>query len=284
MNTRISILLLTLLAALAAGMYHVRAVRMQSRLQAGRVQLEAQILTFRREDEDSARQVATAEEDVQRIIADRANLARTLASVVQPSAVSGNTNTPTPAALNLAHVQNSDLREWQLQAYISEQRLRYARFLKRLALTSENLQTFDRIQGAYRQVTADPSQSAAARQQALQTRDDKLEVLFGDKYEQWQEAQRNEPARSVVAQIVQQTFQGSGALTTAQAEELESIVAQHRLPAAPGLGRNHAGYDWDQIVAEARPLLADQQQKDFLVAIEYRRASEQMSAMASKKP
>jgi hypothetical protein len=284
MNTRISILLLALLAALAAGAYHAWAVHTQSRLQADRVQLEAQAMTLRSKDEETARHVAAAGEDLQRLAADRANRIEAAASVAQSSAAFGNSNTPTPPAQNLGNVSKSDLLEWQVQAYISEQRLRYARLLKRLGLTSEDSHAFDRIQGAYRKLMVDPTQNAAARKQAAQTRDDQLKALFGANHEQWLEAQRNEPSRFVVSQIVQQTFQGSGALTTAQAEELEQIVAQHRLPASAAPGGNRGGYDWDQIAVEAQSILADQQQKDFLVAIEYRRASEQMSAMAAKKP
>jgi hypothetical protein len=285
MNTRTSILLIALLAVLAAGAYHVRAVHTQSRLQAGRVQMEAQAMTLRSADEDSARHVAAAEDDLQRLASDRESRTEAAAaSRAQSSAASGNDNIPTPTAQSVGNVPKSDLLEWQVQAYISEQRLRYARLLKRLGLAPEDLHAFDRIQGAYRKLMVDPTQNAAARKQAAQTRDDQLKALFGANHEQWVEAQRNEPARFVVSQIVQQTFQGSGALTTTQAEELEQIVAQHRLPASAAPGGNRSGYDWDQIAAEAQSILADQQQKDFLVAIEYRRASEQMSAMAAKKP
>jgi hypothetical protein len=283
MSARLSIRLLALLAALAAGIYHVSAVHRQAHLRVDRVQLEEQAMKLRSEDEDGAGLVAAAEEDLQRLAADRASRTEAAASVAQSSAVSGNKNTPTPPTQNVGNVPKSDLLEWQVQAYISEQRLRYARLLKRLGLTSEDSHAFDRIQGAYRKLMVDPTQNAAARKQAAQTRDDQLKALFGANHEQWLEAQRNEPARFVVSQIVQQTFQGSGALTTTQAEELERIVAQHRLQVSSAPGGRRGGYDWDQIVADAQSILADQQQKDFLVAIEYRRASEQMSAMAAAK-
>jgi hypothetical protein len=122
-----------------------------------------------------------------------------------------------------------------------------------------------------------------ARQQARQARDTQLQELFGANYDQWIEANRHEPARAIVAQIVQQTFQSSGALTTAQADELTRIVAQHRIPLSKQTGARQFHYDWDQIITDAHSLLADRQREAFITAIEYRRASEAMSAMAAKQ-
>lgn len=176
---------------------------------------------------------------------------------------------------------NPELRAWQVQAYVSDRRLRFAALLTRLGFTDEKRQAFDQIHAACQQVVLDETQPEAVRRQARETRDAQLKELFGARYEQWLEAERHDPARAVVAQIVQQTFQSSGALTTAQAEELTRLVAQHRLPPAKG-GGGMAGHDWDSIIADSQALLADRQREDFIAAVEYRRASEKMSAMAAK--
>ena len=109
-----------------------------------------------------------------------------------------------------------------------------------------------------------------------------LQQLFGGNHGLWLDANRNEPARAVVAQIVQQTFQCSGALTTAQADELTRIVAQHRI-AAPKQTGGGQQYDWDHILIDARSLLDHRQHDGFISAVEYRRASEKMSAITAKK-
>ena len=70
--------------------------------------------------------------------------------------------------------------------------------------------------------------------------------------------------------------------TSAQADELTRIVGQRRIPSA----KEPAGavrYDWDRIIVDARLLLADRQMEDFIAAIEYRRASEKMAALAAKR-
>jgi hypothetical protein len=169
----------------------------------------------------------------------------------------------------------------QLQAFVSEQRLRFTELLDRLHFTAENRQAFDRIHAAYQQVMLDDSKTDAARHQARETRDARLQELFGPNYDQWAEANRNQPARAIVAQIVQQTFQSAGALTTAQADELTRIVAQHRLSSQQTGGSQQ--YDWDRIITDAHPLLADRQREAFVTAVEYRRASEKMSAIAARK-
>lgn len=55
------------------------------------------------------------------------------------------------------------------------------------------------------------------------------------------------------------------------------------LPPVTGAGAGSAGYDWDRIIGDAHALLAERQREDFGTAVEYRRASEKMSAMAAKK-
>jgi len=44
---------------------------------------------------------------------------------------------------------------------------------------------------------------------------------------------------------------------------------------------NSNTYDWERIIADARTILAERQMEDFIAAVRYRRASDQMSAMAA---
>jgi hypothetical protein len=261
MNARLLILSAALVAAVAAGGYHW-ATRQ------------------RRLADETAGQVAVAESELQVLLAERTNRPTAVASLAPRSSPEG--GTPAPRPKPAVAPPNPELRSWQVQAYVSDRRLRYAALLTRLGFTDEKRQAFDQIHAACQRVLLDETQPEAVRRQARATRDAQLKELFGPRYEQWVEAEQNDPARAIVAQIVRQTFQSSGALTTAQAEELTRLVAQHRLaPAkgAAGLPRQ----DWDRIIADSQALLADRQREDFIAAIEFRRATEKMSAMAAKK-
>ena len=278
MKARLLLLSTALAAAVAAGGYHLKTSRARSRLEADLARAVSDAAEQRRLGDETARQVAVAEGELQVLLAARSN--RSTAASAPPSSPegAGPAARPTPAAAS----PNPELRAWQVQAYVSDRRLRFAALLTRLGFTDEKRQAFDLIHAACQQVVLDETQPEAVRRQARETRDAQLKELFGPPYAQWLEAERHDPARAVVAQIVQQTFQSSGALTTAQAEELTRLVAQHRLPSAKG-GGGMAGHDWDSIIADSRALLADRQREDFIAAVEYRRASEKMSAMAAKK-
>ena len=281
MNARSCLLLTALVAALAAGGYHWRAIHAQSRLESDVVRVVAETKAQRQQTTETSRQIATARDELQALLADRMNRGRPTTSPGLPA--SPPRATTTPLAKSAVLPPNPELRRMQVQAFVSDQRLRFAGLLKRLGFTSEKLQAFDRIEGACQQVILDHTQTEVARQQARQTRDAQLAELFGVHHDQWIDANRNQPARAIVARIVEQTFQSSGALTTAQADELTRIVAQHHIPPAKEAGVTQPRYDWDRIIADAGTILADRQKEAFVTAVEYRRASDKMSAMAAKK-
>jgi hypothetical protein len=230
--------------------------------------------------EETSRQVAAAQIELEAMLSARGSQPGRPSS---PDRAAPTSSTATSRTKSAVVPPGPELRRLQVQTFVNEQRLRFAELLKRLHFTSEDRQAFDRIHGAYQQAMVDNTQTDAARQQARQARDTQLQELFGANYDQWIEANRHEPARAIVAQIVQQTFQSSGALTTAQADELTRIVAQHRIPPSKETGARQFHYDWDQIITDAHSLLADRQREAFITAIEYRRASEAMSAMAAKQ-
>ena len=281
MNARFLMLWAALTAAVAAGGYHWKTTNTRSRLETDRAHVLNEVAEKRRLTDETSRQVAVARSELQALLADRMNRLGSAASTgLRSSAGNG---TPTPRPKPAVVPPNPELRRLQVQAFVSDQRLRFAALLNRLGFTTEKLQAFDRIQGSWQQVMLDDSQPEAVRQQARTTRDAQLRELFGPHYEFWVDANRNQPARAIVAQIVQQTFQSSGALTTAQAEELTRIVAQHRVPPSIEAGAGQPSYDWDRIISDAQSILADRQREDFIAAIEYRRASDKMAAMAAKK-
>jgi hypothetical protein len=173
------------------------------------------------------------------------------------------------------------VRTLRVEAFVSEQRLRFAAFLRRTGLSAEQLIRFDAINTVYQETIADPAASRQARDAAAERRESELRALFGASYAHWQEENAMRPAIDVVTRIVQQTFQSSGALTAAQADELTRIVARHanaRVQSGPYQPR----YDWDRVVEEAGGLLTAQQLTDLQTAIEYRRASDEMNAIASR--
>ena len=171
----------------------------------------------------------------------------------------------------------------QVQAFVSEQRLRFGGLLKRLDFTVDQLQAFDRIQAACQQVMVDPTRTATERAQAAQSRDAALEDLFGGSFDRWREANRTEPAGAVVAQIVQHAFQGAGAFTPAQVEELSRLVGEHRLARADGDRKASPRYDWDAIIAGSAKILTETQREHVTTAIEFLRTSDEMAAIAAKK-
>ncbi len=281
MRARFMIFSVTFAISVAAGAFHWRAQRTQAALESDRGHLLAAISEPRRLADQDARRAAAAQRDVQTLAAERAgrDATRSASSAATTTARAA----ASPAPKSAAVVTNPELRRWQVQAFVSDQRLRFVALLRGLGFTPEKLQSFDRIVGDCQLVQLDDSQPAAIRQHAREKRDAQLKELFGENHDRWLEANRNEPARAMVNRIVQQTFQGSGALTTAQADELTRIVAQHRLPPAKEAGGGQTRYDWDRIVSDAHSILAERQQQDFAVAVEFRRVSEKMSAIAAGK-
>lgn len=275
MNARFLLLSAALVAFVAAGAYHWTTTRAQSRLEAESASQSRDASAQRQLTDELSPQLAAAQAELRTLLSARAN------RPASPPARSAG-NPPAPRATPEV-APNPELRALQVQAYVSEQRLRFTALLTRLGFTAEKLQAFDRINEACQQAILEESQSEAARQQARATRDIRLQELFGPHYDDWLEANRHQPARALVAQIVQQTFQSSGALTTAQADELTRIVAGHRLDPAAAGSPGQSGYDWDRIISDSQTLLADRQQEDFIAAVEYRRASEKMSALAASK-
>ncbi len=303
MKTRFLLWSLTAVVLSAAALFHIRASGQQAQLEAAALRertaaLETQRQISASEEKSAALRKQIAARTTER---DRANSSATkstdnVAAATSPastsaSAIPGTTNGNAPASSTApapasnaapALVLSAELRQMQAQAYVSEQRLRLAALLKRQNFDATQLREFDRILTDYQLSLLDETRvTAADREQALKLRDERLRPLFGSAFDQWTAATQNEPARLLVSQLVQQTFQSSGALTTDQASQLTNIVQARRTPASkdPTAPR----YDWDAILADARPLLAPRQLEDLTTALRLRRTNEQMSAMAKKK-
>lgn len=279
MNTRVLLLSLAVAAGAAAGFHHWKTQHAQARMAMEVVRLQAEAAETRRLTDDTFRQVADARDELQALLAAHANRSVSHA----PAATGASPADGTPSPKKVATAPSEELRRLQVQAFVSNQRLRFGALLKRLGFTPEQLQKFDRIHAAYQYALLESPQPEGARQLALETRDAALLELFGAASDQWIAANREQPARAIVEQIVQQTFQGSGALTASQADELTHIVAQHRLPPSKETDPASASYDWNQIIAAARSILADRQMEDFVTAIDFRRTVEKMAALAAKK-
>lgn len=168
----------------------------------------------------------------------------------------------------------------RVQTFVGEQRMQFAALLHRLSFAPAQRQAFDRIQEEFHTAMLDGNLAASGRELARNARSAALLELFGANHDAWLEANRQQAARAIVDQIVHQTFPSSGALNAAQADELTRIVAQHRLP--PSNAGGSGGYDWERIVHDAHTVLADRQLGPFTAAVNFRRASDQMSAMAAQ--
>lgn len=260
-------------SVLAAGWYHRHARQSGWREAAERHRLETAIA-------DTQAEIRAAREKRLALARDIAMSNR--APIPPPAADAASGSSARPSAKPAITNPSPELREMQVRAFVSEQRLRFAATLKRLAPDARKPGEFDRIQRDYQQALLEESQTAAGRQQARETRDAELKELFGPDYEQWAEANRTDPARGVVTEIVRITFPSSGALTTTQADELTRIVDRHRV-SEKAKGGGQARYDWDAIIEQGGAVLDPQQKDDFAAAIRFRRASEEMSALAASK-
>ena len=199
-----------------------------------------------------------------------------------PASASASTSASAPQLPAALARSSPELRELRVRAFVSEQRLRFAATLKRLAFDARKLSEFDHILSECQETLFDESATEADRKQARQTRDARLKELFGPDYDQWVDANRNNPSHTMVTEIVRQTFQGSGALSTRQAEELTKIFGAHRVTAETAKA-GQARYDWDAIIADADSVLDPHQKEDFATAIRFRRVSDQMSALSAPK-
>jgi hypothetical protein len=275
MRTRFLCWMVTGVAVVAAGWYHRHASQEQARAGVEQRRLEAVA-------SDGQRQIQTTREEISALERAMANSTFPPSAPEASDAVVAATISPSPAPTPKPVTQHAtpEFRELQVRAYVAEQRLRFATTLKRLAPDARNPGEFDRILSEFRQTMLDESQTDAGRQQARKTREARLKELFGPDYEQLVEANRNNPAHTIVTEIVRQTFQGSGALTTKQADELTRIVGAHRVTAAKA---NQPRWDWDAIIADAGGVLDSRQIDDFATAIRFRRVSDQMSALSAPK-
>jgi hypothetical protein len=274
MNARWLLISAATIAASAAALYHRQAARVQSQLEKDTQHLRSEIAEARRLSGQTERDIATLRVELQALTAARS--APSPAAVVRTTAAVAPAAPPAKAAVVPL---DPELRQLQVQAFVAEQRLRFGALLKRLGFGPEELEAFERIQNEYRQATLDDAVAEGERQQAVQRRNAQLKELFGPAYDQWAEANRVHPARVVVDQIVQQTFQSSGALTSVQADELTRIIGAHRSQE----GRGQVRYDWDNIIADAGTILNAPQTEAFAAAIQFRRATEKMTAMAATR-
>lgn len=207
-----------------------------------------------------------------------ANAARSKVPASAPRSDPSTASTPSP---RVPAAPDPEIRRLRVQTFISEQRMQFAALLHRLGFTPAQWQAFDRLQGEFYHAMLDEKRDAAGRQVARDARSAALRELFGSNHDAWLEANRQQSARAIVDQIVHQTFPSSGALNAAQADELTRIVAQHRAKGPANARPDAADYDWGRIMDDARTVLADRQMEDFTAAVSYRRASDQMSAMAA---
>ncbi len=275
---RVILLALSAVAITAAMVFHGHTREQGLQLEAERTLASKDLVDTRRRTAEVVKQVSAAKEALQTSL--KAQTKRSATN--KKNAVTTKANQANSAPTLPAATVDPAFRRLQTQAFVSEQRLYFAGLLRRVGFTTGQLQAFDAIQAEYLTALLEAS-SSDGRARATSTRETKLQDLFGPAHGQWVEANRSLPSRAKVAQIVQQTFQSSGALTLAQADELARLLDEHRISPSQKTGRQQEQHDWDRIVSEARGILDERQVSDFVVAIEYRRASEKMSAIAAKK-
>jgi hypothetical protein len=134
MNVRPFVISAAVALALAAGLYHWKAIRAQSRMDADRSRVLVEAAETRRNYDETSRQVAAARSELQALITARANRP-TPSAGFSPSSVG---TTPTPQAKSAVVAADPELRRLQVSAFVSDQRLRFAALLKRLGFTLEN--------------------------------------------------------------------------------------------------------------------------------------------------
>ena len=275
MRTRFLCCMVAGVVVVAAGWHHRHALLEQGRAGMEQRRLEAAAI-------EAQRQIRTAREETSVLEHEMATGSNPPGApeAIDPVAASTIPPSPAPTPKPIAARASPEFRELQVRAFVAEQRLRFAATLKRLAPDAREPGEYDRILTEFQLTMLDESQTDSGRQQARKTRDARLKELFGPDYEQLVEANRNNPAHTIVTEIVRQTFQGSGALTTTQADELTRIVGAHRVTTAKA---NQPRWDWDAIIADAGAVLDPHQMDDFATAIRFRRVSDEMSVLSAPK-
>jgi hypothetical protein len=275
---RVSVLLLTFaaLGALVAVVKHMQSRQARAALEREQLQLVADTQRTLAEQTETKRQVEAARAHA--IAA--ATKTKVAVGPVVAAASDARATAGTPARPVAPAKPDPEMRGVRVRTFAGEQRMQFAPLLHRLGFTPAQRQAFDRINEEFYQAMLDEKLDASGRDAARGVRAEALRELFGAHHETWREANQQAMARGIVDGIIHQTFPSSGALNAAQADELTRIVAQHRLPASGAGGP--ASLDWDRIIGEARTILADRQMEDFIAAVSYRRASDQMSAMAAQ--
>lgn len=284
MNRRLasSIVLLVLLAVVVG--FDLRARQALRAVSADQNQVAARLAGLTTAERQRAEKIAAtrtrlAERRKSTAIAENTAPART-----EVSASSG------PTGGRMSSISESEtLRELRVRAFVGQERLKFAAVLRQLGLTVEQLTRFDRIEAEYQEAVLDltsaakaegvtnPKEIASVGRDIAATRDARLRELLGEGYAVWEEASRDLGARQTVAELLQQTFQSSGAPEIAQVDALTAIM-KRRAQAETG-----ARYDWDGIAADAANVLSGPRLEAFRAAVAVRSLADKMNRVAGRR-
>ncbi len=194
-----------------------------------------------------------------------------------------------PDALGARIAAVPALRQAAIQAYVDDRRLAFGGLLKRLGLSTAQIERFDGIQAEYQNRMLDLAATAseqrlapnspeigAQRAEIRKWEDGAYRDLFDTAYPQWISEVSNLGSRQVVNSIVQSTFSGSGALAGPQADQLTALLDHHK-----SVENGRTQYDWEGIFRAATPLLSAEQLDGFKSGVEYYLANAQMTVIAT---
>lgn len=280
MNTRIAIVIALSVGLGALVVFDLRTRQALTAINTDREQVAARLTALTRENR-------TLDREMEAVRARREALRKPAPTKAHaaPAQAEAKKNAEGGSGQATAIANNDELRKLRVQAFVGEERLKYTGLLHQLKLTPEQLRRFDEIAAEYQEAALDlvstakaqgianPHDLAPLRRQVAETRDARLQELFGDNYEAWQEANRMQGAQATVDELLEQTFQSGGSLDPTQSQALVGIVKRRAESNAT------TGYDWDGIGSDAATVLSGPKLEALRTALTQRTLAEQMSAV-----
>jgi len=196
---------------------------------------------------------------------------------------------------NLAVVaKDPKLRSSYLRALSDERQVQFAGLFAKLGFTAEQREKFAQAEGAYQEGMLDMAAAAAdqgiawsdpsidrIKSELSGTLDDQLKTLFGANYDQWTDTNMTANSRAIVGQVLQRTYDGPGAISGAEADQLTSILANNNARYRPGQRPvDPTSYNWDAVLAQASGILTPAQLAAFTSGTELVRLRSQADSAA----
>jgi hypothetical protein len=98
------------------------------------------------------------------------------------------------------------------------------------------------------------------------------QALFGDHYNDWVQANWTLNPRFIIGEVLQKSYDGAGAISGSQADQLTQILAQNNARYQTGQqAADPTSYNWEAVLSEAENILTPAQMEAFKAGTAARR-------------